>query len=131
VRSVNPQAEGTVYPEIPFEVTPERVGAFRDVFGLDDGVPPTFATAAEFAILPTIVADPRLELDFTRVVHGSQAYEIARPLNEGESLTVRARIDSIKVRAGVGFITLAIDLVGLDGETAISCRSTMIERASS
>ena len=34
----------------------------------------------------------------------------------GETLTVRARIDSVKVRAGNGFLTIAIDLVDDGGE---------------
>ena len=46
-------------------------------------MPPTFLTAAEFTVLPTIVADPRLDVDFTRVVHGSQEYTFARRATGG------------------------------------------------
>jgi N-terminal half of MaoC dehydratase len=80
---VNPAAEGTVYPAVDFVVDPQRVAAFRDLFGIDDGVPPTFVTAAEFAALPQILSDPVLGIDFTRVVHGSQEYDHRRPLREG------------------------------------------------
>ena len=38
---VNPAAEGTTYPDMPFVVTPERVAGFRELFGLAQGVPPT------------------------------------------------------------------------------------------
>jgi hypothetical protein len=131
VRPVNPAAEGSTYPDLKFEVTPERVRAFADVFGDGPGVPPTFPTAVEFAILPQIRADLRLELDFTRVVHASQEYGFARPLRVGETLTVRAKLDSVKVRAGNGFLTIAIDLLDNGGDLVARCRSTMIERASS
>ena len=80
---MNPAAEGTTYPDVPFLVGAGNGSpAFRDVFGQGQGVPPTFLTAAEFTVLPTIVADPRLDVDFTRVVHGSQEYEL-RPAAAG------------------------------------------------
>lgn len=128
MRAVNPEAEGTVYPEVAFVVDPARVQAFRAVFGQADGVPPTFLTAAEFAAFPPIIGDPALALDFTRVLHGGQEYELIRPLREGETLTVRPRIDSIRVRAGTGFLVIAMDLFDATGEHVARTRSTMIER---
>ncbi len=128
VPAVNPAAEGTVYPSRTFEVTQERVAAFRDVFGQSEGIPPTFATAAEFVVFPFVLEDPNLALDFTRVVHGSQEYEHRRPLREGETLTVTVRLDSIKVKGTNAFLTLVTDLVGEDGQLACVATSTMIER---
>jgi len=125
---VDPAAEGTRYPDVTFEVSPERVAAFREVFGQTHGVPPTFATAAEFAVFPFVIGDPGLALDFTKVIHGGQEYAYRRPLVEGETLTVKARIESIRVRGGNGFLTVAMDLVGADGRVAVTARSTMIER---
>jgi hypothetical protein len=128
VPDVNPDAVGTRYPDVEFQVSPERVAAFRDVFGQAHGVPPTFATAAEFAVFPFVIGDRGLGLDFTRVIHGGQEYEHRRPLVEGETLTVRARIESIRIKGGTGFLTLATDLFGADGQIAVGARSTMIER---
>ena len=129
MRAVNPEAEGTTYPDVEFVVEPTRVAAFRAVFGQEAGVPPTFLTAAEFTVLPRVIEDPALDLDFSRVLHGSQEYELMRPLREGETLTVRARIDSIKVRAGTAFVVIAMELFDDDGELAARTRSTMMERA--
>lgn len=131
VRAVNVEAEGTRYPDVSFVVEPARVAAFRDVFGLADGVPPTFLTAAEFTALPQVIGDPALGLDFSRVLHGGQEYELHRPLREGETLTVRARIDSVRVRAATGFVVIAMDLVDDEGTHVASTRSTMIERSAS
>ena len=75
------------------------------------------------------IGDPALALDFARVIHGGQEYEYLRPLVEGETLSVRARIESIRVRGGSGFLTVAMDLVGADGRIAARARSTLIERA--
>ena len=125
---MNPGAEGTVYPAVDIVVDPERVAAFRDLFGIDDGVPPTFVTAAEFAALPQVLADPALGIDFARIVHGSQEYTYRRPLREGERLQVHARIDSIRHKGDSGFLTIVMDLVDADGEVACTARSQMLER---
>ena len=55
-------------------------------------------TAAEFAVIPSIIGDPDLGLDFSRVVHGSQEYEYRRPLSVGERFVARARLASIRQR---------------------------------
>ncbi len=126
---MNPAAEGTTYPAVPFTVEPSRVAAFRTLFGINEGVPPTFVTAAEFAAFPQVLADRNLDLDFSRVVHGSQGYVFSRPLREGEELAVRARIESIRIRGGNCFVTIAMDLEDADGVVICTARSQMIERA--
>lgn len=125
---MNPAAEGTTYPAVPFVVDPSRVAAFRSLFGIREGVPPTFVTAAESAAFPHIVADRDLDLDFSRVVHGSQTYAFRRALREGEELAVRARIESIRIRGGNGFVTIAMDLEDADGVVVCTARSQMVER---
>jgi acyl dehydratase len=124
---MNPAAEGTVYPDVTFTVDPERVAAFREVFGLERGVPPTFVTAAEFTVLPDVLADPNLGIDFTRVVHGSQEYVFERPLLEGETLTAHTRIASIKHKGGTGFVTVETELRDDEGVVCVA-RSQLIER---
>jgi len=129
VRAVNPEAEGTRYPDVEFFVDPVRVAAFRRIFDQADGVPPTFLTVAEFDVFPGVIADPAVGLDFSKVLHGGQEYELLRPVREGETLTVRARIDSIRIRAGTGFLAIAMDMFDEDGAPVARTRSTMIERA--
>ena len=125
---MNAAAEGTVYPDASFLVDPRRVAAFREVFGQSQGVPPTFVTAAEFVVFPQVIGDPNLGLDFTRVVHGSQDYAYERPLREGETLTVRARIDSIRTKGANGFLTIVMELFDAEGALVCTARSQMIER---
>jgi acyl dehydratase len=125
---MNPAAEGTVYTDVPFTVDPQRVAAFRDVFGVNEGVPPTFVTAAEFTVFPQVLGDPNLGLDFTRVVHGSQEYVYERPLREGETLAVRARLEAVRTRGDTGFLTVVMEL--RDDEDRLVCTATsqMVER---
>jgi hypothetical protein len=126
---MNPAAAGKSYPETSFTIDPARVARFRSILGEEHGVPATFVTAAEFDVIPRIVDDPELELDFTRVVHGTQEYEFRRPLREGETLTVRPRIDSIRTFGGNALLVIATDLVDPEGAVACAARSTMIERS--
>lgn len=126
---MNAAVAGKVYPEVQFTVDPYRVEAFRAVFGEATGVPATFATAAEFTVIPDVAGDPELGLDFTRVLHGSQEYAFERPLVEGEQLTIRSKIESIREMGGNGFLVLATELVDPDGVTVCTARSTLIERA--
>lgn len=126
---VNAALEGKAYPPVVFKLNAERVRAFADaVRAPDDDVPPTFATAAEFASFRTIVEDPELGLDFARVIHGEQEYEWRRPLVVGESLTARPRIASIRERGGLGFLTIETDLVDGGGGLVVRARSTLVER---
>jgi len=125
---VHRDAEGIVYPDAPFVVDPERVAAFREVFGLTEGVPPTFVTAAEFQVIPLVIADPRVGVDFSRVVHGSQEYAYERPLREGETLTLRARLASIRSKGGSDFLTIETTLTDAEGTVVCTARSVMIER---
>ena len=126
---MNPAAEGTVYPDVSFVVDPARVAAFREVFGVSDGVPPTFVTAAEFSVFPHVIGDPALGLDFSRVLHGSQEYVYERPLREGETLSVRARIDSIRHKGDTGFLTVVMELRDDEDRLVCTARSQMVERA--
>jgi acyl dehydratase len=126
---MNPSMQGKVYPDVAFTVDPARVAAFREAVGQQEGVPPTFATLAEFTALPEVIGDPELALDFSRILHGSQSYEYVRPLREGETLTVRSRIESIRERAGAGFLTLVTELLQADGAVVCVARSSMVERA--
>lgn len=126
---MNAQAAGKEYPEVSFTVEPGRVASFREVFREATGVPATFPTAAEFTVIPDVVADPELAMDFTRVLHGNQEYEFSRPLVEGETLRVRSRIESIREMGGHAFLVLATELVEPGGAIVCSARSTLIERA--
>ena len=127
---MNAAAAGKRYPETPFVVDPDRVAAFRTVFDEPAGGPATFATAAEFEMIPRVVGDPDLDLDFSRVLHGSQEYELTRPLREGETLLIKTRIDSIRELGGNGFLVLVTELMEPDdGALVCTARSTMIERA--
>jgi MaoC dehydratase-like protein len=126
---VNASLAGKSYPPVVFEVNDTRVRAFADVVdapGAD--VPPTFATVAEFLSFPSIISDPELGLDFSRVIHGEQEYVWYRPLMIGDKLTARSTLASIRQRGGVAFLTIETEL--RDGDSlVVTARATLVERA--
>jgi acyl dehydratase len=127
--TMNVALVGKVYPDGTFTVEPERVNLFRAAIGEEsDIVPPTFATVAEFTVMPVIVADAELGLDFTRVIHAEQEYEWHRRFRMGETLTARSRIASIRQKAGNGFLTIETEVLDRDGGLVVLARATMIER---
>jgi acyl dehydratase len=129
---MNVALEGKSYPPRTLVVDEQAVSAFRAAVGdASSGVPPTFATVAEFTALPAIVGDPGLGLDYSRVVHAEQEYSARRPLRVGESLTVRSSIASARSRRGHGFLTIRTELVDRGGEVVATALATMLERAAS
>jgi hypothetical protein len=126
---VNADVVGKRYPDVPFVVEHDRVEAFRRaVGGPSAGVPPTFATTAEFMVFPTIVGDPDVGIDLLHVVHADQTYEVARPLVVGETLTIRSSIADVRQRTGLSFLVIRTELVDADGDIAVTATSTMLER---
>jgi acyl dehydratase len=130
---MNIRAEGKVYPDARFVVSHRDVDRFRSILGAGSaaGVPPTFATTAEFSSFPAIVGDPELALDFARVVHAEQEYEFERPLCVGESLVVRSRIAHAREKGGQAFLTIETRLIDERGSLVATARATMLERGAS
>ena len=127
---MNADVEGKVYPASTVTIEPDAVRAFADVLGqTTPGVPPTFLTVAEFGVFDAVIADPELDLDFARVVHGEQEYVVHRPLEPRERLVVEPRIASVRERGGHGFLTIEVRLSSAEGEPVATARATMIERS--
>jgi hypothetical protein len=128
--ALNRDLEGKTYPPVRFTVDEDRVHAFGDAVGhRGPGIPPTIVTVPEIeAGLGNVVSDPELGVDLSRVLHGEQAYEWARPLVVGETLTVVATIESVRDKGGMGFLTLRSELRDGAGELVASGRCTLIVR---
>lgn len=98
-----------------FEVTAERVAAFRAATGAPPGdtVPPTFTVTASAAMIEHAVGAV-LRLDGARTVHGEQSYDYFAPVRVGQRLSGSARIlsDVLKQgRSGGGMrvVTIAVE----------------------
>jgi acyl dehydratase len=128
---LNRELIGKRYDPRTVVVNAQRVSSFASAIGHDgDGVPPTFVTAPEIeAGFANVIADPGLGLDLSRILHGEQEYEWSRSLEVGETVTSAARIEDIRGRPSLEFLTLRTEIRGADGALVCLATSTLIHRA--
>jgi acyl dehydratase len=142
---LNQSLKGKTYPEIEFEVDRDRVTRFALTVGEDDprfleaeaaraeGFPdqvafPTFPTVVGILASAQIVVDPELGLDYTRVVHGEQAFEWRRPIVVGDRLRAIPRIADIFAKGPNEFLVIEAEVRDGDGEVVCVARSTLLSR---
>jgi hypothetical protein len=128
---LNPDSVGrTFHGAKPVSVTQSEITAFADVIGEGDDTfaPPTFSIRLTLSQSQEILSDPEVGLDWTRVVHGDQKFEIFRPIVAGDIFETSATIESYKSVAGNEIVTVRSDLHS-DGELALSSWSTLVVRA--
>jgi acyl dehydratase len=127
---LNVALEGKTYATLRFQVREEHVGEFARAVGDEEGsVPPTFVTAPEFAAgLTRVVGDAELGLDLSRVLHGEQEYEWARPVRVGDVLDAVSTIESIRAKGGHEFLTLRTEMRDPAGDLVVVARSSLVVR---
>jgi len=96
---------------------------YRDVIA-----PPTFAITIGIGALGTVVFDPELGLDFSRVVHGEERFTFQRPVTAGDSLVVVTTIEAIRVAAGNDILTTRFDISTEAGELVVTTWAVTVAR---
>jgi len=143
---IDPSHVGRSYPPTePYEVGIEKIRefaaaigdpnpAYRDraaaqALGPPDVIaPPTFPFVLTFKASRALIDDPELGIDYTRVVHGEQRFEAARPVRAGDALTVTVTLDSVRSAGGHDMITSRSDVATVDGERVVTEWSTLVVR---
>jgi len=143
---IDPSHVGRSYPPTePYEVGIEKIRefaaaigdpnpAYRDraaaqALGHPDVIaPPTFPFVLTFKASRALIDDPELGIDYSRVVHGEQRFEAARPVRAGDTLTVTVTLDSIRSAGGHDMITSRSDVATVDGERVVTAWSTLVVR---
>ena len=135
----------TYPPETSYEVSREKIREFADAIGDTNPVyrdpeaaraagypdvvaPPTFLTIINLASINSIVTDPELGLDYSRMVHGDQGFSYTRPIHAGDVLRLTTYIDHIMARAGNDFISLRADITDAAGERLCTTRAQLVVR---
>jgi hypothetical protein len=110
-------------------VTQSQIDAFCAVIGESDTrvAPPTFSIRITLDQSQKILSDPSIGLDWTRVVHGDQRFEIKSPIKAGDSFTCTSTIESAKAIAGNEIVTVRSDLFK-DDVISVSTWSTLVVR---
>ena len=111
-------------------ITQSEISDFAAVFGESDYsvATPTFSIRVSLDQLQVILTDPEVGINWQRVVHGDQKFEIHRPIVAGDVLTCDATIESYRVAAGNEFINVKSDLRNGD-ELVCTNWSTIVVRA--
>lgn len=143
---VNPELQGRVFPSTaPYLVGREKVREFaRAVFatsplnhdpeaaraaGYADVVaPPTFPVVVQEATLAQLLAEPDGGIDFSRVVHGEQAFSYTRPIVAGDELVATLAVTSIKTLGGNAMLTAESTIVDAHGSHVVTATSTLVVR---
>jgi acyl dehydratase len=143
--SLNQSLKGRAYQEIELDVDRDRVTAFALAVGEDDprfleaeaaraeGFPdqvafPTFPTVLGILASALIVVDPELGMDYTRVVHGEQAFEWRRPIVVGDRLRATPRIADVYAKGPNEYLVIEAEVRDADGEVVCMARSTLLSR---
>jgi len=142
---LNQALKGKEYQEVEFTVDRDRVTQFADAIGDDTPIyrdaaaakeagyseqvaPPTFVTVMQIMTSGQAVLDQELGLDYSRVVHGEQAYEWQRPIVVGDVLKATPRIVDIYAKRSNEFLVIESEIKDTSGETVVVARSTLISR---
>jgi hypothetical protein len=109
---LNPDLVGRTFTSADsVTVTKEAIQKFAEVVGETnfDIAPPTFAISITLDKSQSLLKDSGL--DWTRVVHGDQRFEIKRPIVAGDVLQCSSTIESARTMAGNEIVSVRSDLV--------------------
>ena len=128
---LNPDSVGRTFEGAEeVTVTQTHIDAFCAVLSENDTTvaPPTFSIRITLDQSQEILANPEIGLDWTRVVHGDQRFEIKKPIVAGDIFKCTSTIESYKVSDENEFVVIRSDL-NSDDQLAVSTWSTLVVRA--
>jgi acyl dehydratase len=128
---LNPDSVGSTFAGTePITVSQSEVDSFCAVIGETDTTiaPPTFTIRITLNQFEEILTRPEIGLNWSRLVHGDQKFEIFSPVKPGDQLTCAATIESYRVAAGNEIVTVRSDL-HRGSDLVVSAWSTLVVRA--
>jgi acyl dehydratase len=143
---IDPTVSGRSYPATAsYLVSREKIREFADAIGEsatacrdeaaaralghpDVVAPPTFATVLTLRVVESVLADPELGLDWSRVVHGEEKYAYTAPICAGDELVVVPTIEAVRAVGGNAMVTLRADVTTSKGEERVTARSMLVVR---
>ena len=126
---LNPDLVGRTFTSADsVTVTKEAIQKFAEVIGETnfDFAPPTFAISITLEKSHSLLQESGL--DWTRVVHGDQRFEIKRPIVAGDVFQCSSTIESARNMAGNEIVSVRSDLISAS-EVVVSTWSTLVVRA--
>jgi hypothetical protein len=128
---LNPDSVGRTFEGAELvTVSQSEIDAFCAVLSESNTTvaPPTFSIRITLDQSHQILSDPESGLDWSRVVHGDQRFQIKRPIVAGDSFKCSSTIESYKVSSGNEIVTVRSDLHS-NNDLVASTWSTLVVRA--
>ncbi|MDA2993358.1 MAG: MaoC family dehydratase N-terminal domain-containing protein [Actinomycetota bacterium] len=112
------------------QISQSEIDAFAAVIGETDTsiASPTFTIRISLDQFQNILTKPEIGLDWSRLVHGDQKFEIFSQVKAGDNLRCSATIESYRVAAGNEIVSVRSDLHNGD-QLVVSSWSTLVVRA--
>jgi len=127
---INPDSVGRTFTGADLvTVTQSEIDNFAAAIGESDTsvAPPTFSIRISLSQYENILTQPEIGVDWARLVHGDQKFEIFRPVIAGDVLRCSATIETLRVAAGNEIISVRSDLHNGE-ELVVSSWSTLVVR---
>ena len=137
---------GHCYPAAAtYQVGREKIREFADAIGDGNAVcrdpgaaraagygdvvaPPTFAMILALRAQEELINDPKLGLDYRRMVHGSQSFTHHRPIKAGDELAAALYVDGIRTVGGNDMLTLRCEIIDGAGDPVTTARAVLVVR---
>jgi acyl dehydratase len=147
--ALDPGLVGRSYPpSAVYEVGRAKIAEFAAAIGESDPVhrdaeaaraaghpdviaPPTFAIVVSLQAATSVLDDPDVAIDYSRVVHGEQRFTHHRPIRAGDRLVATTTIDAVRSVGGNDLLTTRVDLATEDGEPVSTATSMLVARGMS
>lgn len=144
--ALNVELVGKQYPPQAYEVAREKIREFADALGDNNPAyrdvaaaqalghpdlvaPPTFAVVVTRGPQLSVINDPDLGLDFSRVVHGDQKFQFTRAIVAGEVLNTTSSVASARSVAGNDILTIRSAVADASGAPVVTVLATLVARA--
>jgi acyl dehydratase len=130
-------------PSGPFQVGREKIREFALAIGEGAAVcrdldaaraaghpdlvaPPTFAVTFTMPVMEAFLRDPAFGWDYSRMVHGEQAFTLRRPIHAGDELVTVLHVDELRTRAASHFLTLRCEVADTAGEPVLTATALLV-----
>ena len=127
---INPDSVGRTFDSADLvTVTQSDIDAFAGIIGETDTrvAPPTFSIRITLSQFESILTQPEIGVDWARLVHGDQKFEIYRPVIAGDIFKCSATIETLRSVAGNEIISVRSDLHN-GSELVVSSWATLVVR---
>ena len=126
---IRPDAIGRTFKGAEVTITQSEIDDFCAVLGERDTsvAPPTFSIRISLDQSQNVLTSNEVGVDWDRIVHGDQKFEIHQPLKAGDVVRCDSTLEGYKQVAGNEFVTARSDLYVGD-KLAVINWSTLVVR---